>query len=434
MQNISDTIIACSSPLGRGAISLVRISGPDLTFLSQELKINNLFNKKTIVKEIQLKHDFKEKCVLTFFKSPNSFTGEDVLEVSCHGNPLIVELIIDFFVDLGCRRAGPGEFSLRGFINGKLSYLEAEAIDDLINSENELQLNASARSLAGEFEKKIDSLIDELLKLRVYLESNIDFSDEEIIKDFERFKKDLKDFNNKINEFIRDSDASRYLIEGVRVVITGPPNVGKSTLMNILCDENASIISEISGTTRDIIQRSVKIDNLSFLLHDTAGITNASQDPIEKEGVFLAQELLSNCDLIIEVVDVFSGNYSCDYDKPVIRLENKSDLSDDLNKKKINTSFLKNSGIEELKVKMIEKLNLPNSLDQITFSARSRHTKLLKMAKEELSEALKLDSEDSLELIADNLRYASNLLGEIKSPYTSDELLGEIFSSFCIGK
>ena len=134
MQNISDTIIACSSPLGRGAISLVRISGPDLTFLSQKLKIKNLVNKKAIVKEIQLKHDFKEKCVLTFFKSPNSFTGEDVLEVSCHGNPLIVEFIIDFFVDLGCRRAGPGEFSLRGFINGKLSYLEAEAIDDLILS------------------------------------------------------------------------------------------------------------------------------------------------------------------------------------------------------------------------------------------------------------------------------------------------------------
>ena len=202
MQNISDTIIACSSPIGRGAISLVRISGPDLTFLSQKLKLKNLVNKKAIVKEIQLNDSFKEKCVLTFFKSPNSFTGEDVLEISCHGNPLIVELIIDFFVDLGCRRAGPGEFSLRAFINGKLSYLEAEAIDDLINSENELQLNASARSLGGEFEKKIDSFIDELLKLRVYLESNIDFSDEEIIKDFEGFKQDLDHFNSKINDFI----------------------------------------------------------------------------------------------------------------------------------------------------------------------------------------------------------------------------------------
>ena len=153
--------------MGRGAISLVRISGPDLTFLSQKLKLKNLVNKKAIVKEIQLNDSFKEKCVLTFFKSPNSFTGEDVLEISCHGNPLIVELIIDFFVDLGCRRAGPGEFSLRAFINGKLSYLEAEAIDDLINSENELQLNASARSLDGEFEKKIDdSLLISYKKIR----------------------------------------------------------------------------------------------------------------------------------------------------------------------------------------------------------------------------------------------------------------------------
>ena len=434
MQNISDTIIACSSPLGRGAISLVRISGPNLTFLGQKLEVKNFIDRKAIVKEIQLNNDFKEKCVLTFFKGPNSFTGEDVLEISCHGNPLIVELIIDYFVDLGCRRAGPGEFSLRGFINGKLSYLEAEAIDDLINSENELQLKASARSLSGAFEKKIDSFIGELLKLRIYLESNIDFSDEEIIKDFEGFKTNLNTFTNKINDFIEDSNASRYLLEGVKVVITGPPNVGKSTLMNILCDKNASIVSEISGTTRDIIQRSAKIDNINFLLHDTAGITDTSEDPIEKEGVFLAQELLTNCDLVIEVVDVFSREYSGDYDKPVIRLENKSDLSNNLNKERINASFLKNTGIEELKVEMIEKLNLPSSLGQNAFSARSRHTKLLKMVKEELSEASNLDSENSLELIAENLRCASNLLGEIKSPYTSDELLGEIFSSFCIGK
>ena len=204
--------------------------------------------------------------------------------------------------------------------------------------------------------------------------------------------------------------------------------------MNILCDKNASIVSEISGTTRDIIQRSAKIDNINFLLHDTAGITDTSEDPIEKEGVFLAQELLTNCDLVIEVVDVFSREYSGDYDKPVIRLENKSDLSNNLNKERINASFLKNTGIEELKVEMIEKLNLPSSLGQNAFSARSRHTKLLKMVKEELSEASNLDSENSLELIAENLRCASNLLGEIKSPYTSDELLGEIFSSFCIGK
>ena len=434
MRDTSDTIVACSSPLGRGAISLIRVSGPDLSFLCGELGIKEIKNKEARVKEIPLQKGFKEKCVLTFFKGPNSFTGEDVLEISCHGNPLIVELIIDFFVDFGCRRAGPGEFSLRGFVNEKLSYLEAEAIDDLINSENILQLNASARSLSGKFENKVDELINDLIKLRVYLESDIDFSDEEIIVDFDTFKANLDSFNNKLDDFINDTNASKYLIEGAKVIITGPPNVGKSTLMNSLCDENASIVSENSGTTRDIIQRSVKIGNISFLLHDTAGITSFSDDPVEKEGILLAESLLSDCDLVIEVLDVFTESYVRSYDKPVIKVENKSDLSDKFRKDRIKASFLNGEGVEELKEEMIKKLNLPDMLDQITFSARSRHTKLLKMARTELTLAAKVGSVDALELIAENLRRASDFFGEIKSPYTSDELLGKIFSTFCIGK
>ena len=218
------------------------------------------------------------------------------------------------------------------------------------------------------------------------------------------------------------------------MIITGPPNVGKSTLMNSLCDENASIVSENSGTTRDIIQRSVKIDNISFLLHDTAGITSFSDDPVEKEGILLAEGLLSDCDLVIEVLDVFTEGYERSYDKPVIKVENKSDLSDKFKKDRIKASFLNGEGVEELKEEMIKKLNLPNMLDQITFSARSRHTKLLKMARMELTLAAKVDSVDALELIAENLRRASDFFGEIKSPYTSDELLGKIFSTFCIGK
>ena len=244
MYSLTDTIIACSSPPGRGAISIIRISGGDLTELLKKIGIKKIGNKESLVKELQLNSDFKEKCVLTFFKSPNSFTGEDILEINCHGNPLIVEIIINFFLEIGCRKAGPGEFTMRGFLNNKISFLEAEAIDDLINAESEEQLLASAKSLSGKFEKKVDEVIKDLKQLRVYAESNIDFSDQEILEDFDEFRRNLTIFTSKLDELISKTNSSKYLIEGVKVVITGPPNVGKSTLMNILTEEKTSIVSE----------------------------------------------------------------------------------------------------------------------------------------------------------------------------------------------
>ena len=434
MQDISDTIIACSSPLGRGAISLVRISGTDLTFLSQELKINNLFNKKAIVKEIQLKQDFKEKCVLTMFKKPNSFTGEDILEISCHGNPLIVSLLISYFVSKGCREAKPGEFSLRSFMNNKLTLLEAEAIDDLINAETEEQLLASSRSLSGSFDSKIDLVIEKLKNLRIYVESNIDFSDDEIISDFHEFRSNLNDFNNFLDEFIDEVGASKYLNEGVKVVLTGPPNVGKSTLMNYFTEVKTSIVSEIPGTTRDIVQKEVKINNLKFTLHDTAGIRETTKDPIETEGINLANKLIKDCDLIIEIIDKNTKNYCRSYIKPVIRILNKIDISDYRDKDRLNLSFFDKKDLTKLSNEVLKALKIPTNLNNISFSARSRHISLLYEARREIFESLKFKNDTDLELIAENLKRASDFLGEIKAPYTSDQLLGEIFSSFCIGK
>lgn len=434
MYSLTDTIIACSSPPGRGAISIIRISGGDLTELFKKIGIKKIGNKESLVKELQLNNDFKEKCVLTFFKSPNSFTGEDILEINCHGNPLIVEIIINFFLKIGCRKAGPGEFTMRGFLNNKISFLEAEAIDDLINAESEEQLLASAKSLSGKFEKKVDEVVKDLKQLRVYAESNIDFSDQEILEDFNEFRRNLTIFNSKLEELISKTNSSKYLIEGVKVVITGPPNVGKSTLMNILTEEKTSIVSEIQGTTRDLVQKTCKINNINFSLYDTAGIHEGSSDPIEQEGIALAKSLLDKSDVVIEIVDNTSDDYFVNYKKPVIRVRNKIDISQDSSENRLNVSLLNRIGIKEIKDALFDTLNIPNQAKLISFSARSRHTELMKHSLNELKAAASLSSDKNLELIAEHLRRASNFIGEIKSPYSSDDLLGEIFSSFCIGK
>jgi tRNA modification GTPase len=428
--SLTDTIIACSSPPGRGAISIIRISGGNLTELFKKIGIKKIGNKESLVKELQLNSDFKEKCVLTFFKSPNSFTGEDVLEINCHGNPLMVEIIINFFLKIGCRKAGPGEFTMRGFLNNKISFLEAEAIDDLISAESEEQLLASAKSLSGKFEKKVDEAIKDLKQLRVYAESNIDFSDQEILEDFDEFKRNLTIFIRKLEELISKTNSSKYLIEGV----TGPPNVGKSTLMNILTEEKTSIVSEIQGTTRDLVQKSCKINNINFSLYDTAGIHEGSSDPIEQEGIALAKSLLDKSDVVIEIVDNTSDDYFVNYKKPVIRVKNKIDISQDVSENRLNVSLLNRIGIKEIKDALFDTLNIPNQAKLISFSARSRHTELMKHSLNELKAAASLSSDKNLELIAEHLRRASNFIGEIKSPYSSDDLLGEIFSSFCIGK
>ena len=266
------------------------------------------------------------------------------------------------------------------------------------------------------------------------MESNIDFSDDEIIDDFKEFKLNLDNFNLFLSEFIDEVGASKYLNEGVKVVLTGPPNVGKSTLMNYFTNVKTSIVSEIPGTTRDIVQKEVKIKNLKFSLYDTAGIRETTKDPIEIEGINLANEIIKDCDLIIEIIDKNSKNYCKSYNKPVIRILNKIDISDYRDKDRLNLSFFDKKDLAKLSNELFKELKIPSNLNNISFSARSRHISLLNEARKEMFESLKFENDSDLELIAENLKRASDFIGEIKAPYTSDQLLGEIFSSFCIGK
>ena len=436
MINFEDTIIACSSPLGSGAISCIRISGKDCPKIFKKITKKDIKHKKVGVYDIQLGNGIKEKCVLTSYLFPNSYTGEDTIEVSCHGNPIIVDLILSFLNELGCRYAEPGEFTMRAYLNEKISLLEAEAISDLISAESLEKIKMVNKSLKGEFQKETNKIILRLKKLRAETEGEIDFNDQETNINLAELKTKIKDFNITLAEFNGKIEEAVLVNEGVKTIITGPENAGKSTLMNILTKNNTSIVSEIPGTTRDLISKSVKIQGIKFEFIDSAGFSKKKQGQLEKIGTAKAKAALKEADLIIELKDPENLEYEVSYPKElkIIKVINKSDLLKEKleNQLYISAKFKENIG--ELEENLISAVFFNKDKALNGFSARSRHSKLLALSLKESLMAENLCDESSIELCAEHLKMASDLLGQIQNPYSSDDLLGEIFSSFCIGK
>jgi tRNA modification GTPase len=434
--NFEDTIIACSSPLGSGAISCIRISGKDCPKIFKEITKKEIKHKKVNIADIQLRNDIKEKCVLTSYLSPNSYTGEDTIEVSCHGNPIIVELVLSFLNDLGCRHAEPGEFTMRAYLNEKISLIEAEAISDLISAESLEKIKIVNKSLKGEFQIETNKIILILKKLRTETEGEIDFNDQETNIDLSGLKTKIKDFNNLLAEFNSKIEDAVLVNEGVKTIITGPENAGKSTLMNILTRNNTSIVSEVPGTTRDLISKSVKIQGIKFEFIDSAGFSQKEQGALEKIGADKAKAALREANLIIELKDPENLDYKMSYPKDlkIIKVINKSDLLKEKCEDQLYISAKFEQNIEELEESLIGAVFFNKSKALNGFSARSRHSKLLALSLKESLMAENLCDESSIELCAEHLKMASDLLGQIQNPYSSDDLLGEIFSSFCIGK
>ena len=395
-----------------------------------------MVHREAAICEIHLEHGLTEKCVLTSFVSPNSYTGEDVIEISCHGNPLIVELIISKLNSLGCRNAEPGEFTMRSYLNEKISLVEAETIADLISAETYEKLKTINKSLSGEFEKEISETISKLKKIRTKIEGEIDFNDQSININVMSLKSELKDFNMFFNDFIAKIEAAVLLNEGVKVVITGPENAGKSTLMNVLAEENVSIVSEIPGTTRDLLSKSIKIQGFIFDFVDTAGLSDEQHGKIEKIGIERAKKVLNQANIIIELIDPENINYKAQYPREpkVLKVINKLDLFEKSIESKLCISAKYNKNINELKDSLVSVAFKSKNKTLEGFSARTRHLELINKCYAETIAAEKLCFEDTVELSAEHLKSASNFLGQIMSPYSSDDLLGEIFSSFCIGK
>ena len=433
MLSEKDTIVACSSPPGRGAISLIRMSGDKALSIIQKITKNKLKEQVSVVK-FPLNADLIEKCVLTIFKAPNSYTGEDIVEISTHGNPYIVEEVIKKCLDSGAKIANPGEFTLRAFLNNKLSLDQSEAVKEIINANSKASLKAAQNSLEGGLRVKISEVQDKLRETRVLVETLIDFSDEDVNVYIEEVISKINEFKHFFASFNEDMKAYSSISNDVKVVVIGPPNSGKSTLINAIIGKKVSIVSEKQGTTRDVVTSSCLIDGIRFVFSDTAGIRKTS-DKIEKEGINLSKRALKSADIVIYLADKEN-----DFDKlPIIK--NKKNIfvlnKIDLTNKKAPVGGFAISAKTKKNLKLLKKALAHNFLklnQEELLSVNIRHLDLIKKAYKNIALISPSLVSSNLELVAENLRNCDELLGEIYDPISSDDMLGKIFNKFCIGK
>ncbi|ACV28051.1 tRNA uridine-5-carboxymethylaminomethyl(34) synthesis GTPase MnmE [Kangiella koreensis] len=448
-----DTIAAIATPPGRGGVGIIRVSGKDATKISQVI-----LGKSIKVREAtylpfldHLGHTI-DQGIAILFKAPNSFTGEDVLELQGHGGPVILDMLLKEVVSAGARIARPGEFSERAFLNDKLDLAQAEAIADLIESTSEQAARSAMRSLQGEFSNKVNQLVESLIHLRIYVEAAIDFPEEEI--DFlsdGKVQTDLYAIIDAIKQLKKEAQQGSILREGMTVVIAGKPNAGKSSLLNTLAGKESAIVTEIAGTTRDVLREHIHIDGLPVHIIDTAGLRE-SDDTVEKIGIERAWQEIDKADQIVLVADASETHQFVPHeidpaftkfeqfkDKLLI-VANKVDLTDQLELpdateyKVLPLSAKTGQGIEELKNTLKDIVGFKQTSEG-SFIARRRHLDAIERALLYCENGRQqLEVYHAGELLADELRQAQNALSEITGEFTADDLLGRIFSSFCIGK
>lgn len=428
-----ETIVACSTPPGRGAISVIRLSGDKALSIIQKITKNKP-KKETSLLNFPLDEGLNEKCVLTIFKSPNSYTGEDVVEISTHGNPLIVEKVIDKCLNSGAKIAKPGEFTLRAFLNNKLTLDQSEAVVEIINANSKASLKAAQNSLDGGLKVKISKVQEKLREVRVLVETLIDFVDEDIEVYLDEIISKIVEFKSFFKTFDEDMKSYSSISGDVKVVVIGPPNSGKSTLINAIIGEKVSIVNKERGTTRDVVSSSCEIDGIRFIFKDTAGIHETS-NKIEEEGIKLSKKALKSADIVLYLAEKKS-----DFDKmPIFKSKknifvlNKIDLVD----KKAPPEGFAISAKTKKNLKLLKAALTQSFLklnQEEVLSVNIRHLNLIKQAYKKVTLISTNLIGSNLELVAENLRNCDELLGEIYDPISSDDMLGKIFNKFCIGK
>ena len=447
----TDTIVAPATPPGRGGIGIVRVSGPKVPEIAAVL-LGDLPPARIarFARFLDAAQDPIDAGLALFFPAPHSYTGEHVLELHGHGGPAVLEAVVARVLDLGARRAQPGEFTLRAFLNEKVDLAQAEAIADLIDAGSREAARAAMRSLRGEFSAMVHGLTEAVIDVRTYVEAAIDFPEEEI--DFladrqlhERFRT-LTDHFEAIE---RSARQGALLRDGMTVVLAGRPNAGKSSLLNRLAGYDAAIVTPIPGTTRDIVRERIDIDGMPLHVLDTAGLRDGA-DEVEAEGIRRAHEQMRRADRVLFVIDLLNDPHAAAFtaerdrlppDVPVTLVLNKSDraagipLADTVaGPPRVAISALTGEGIERLRAHLKECVGF-TSIDTGTVSARRRHLDALTRARGMVAEAeRRLRERRSGELLAEDLRAAQQALSEITGEFTSEDLLGRIFGSFCIGK
>ncbi|MES9828642.1 MAG: tRNA uridine-5-carboxymethylaminomethyl(34) synthesis GTPase MnmE [Candidatus Thiodiazotropha sp.] len=444
-----DTITAVATPQGRGSVGIVRISGPACRDIADAL-LDTIPSSRQACFMPFLDQDRSviDSGLAMFFPKPHSFTGEDVLELQGHGGPVVMDLLLQRTLQLGARLARPGEFSERAFLNGKLDLVQAEAIADLIDAESQAAARSATRTLQGAFSNKIDRLVESLIELRLYVESAIDFPEEEI--DFltcSNVSERLHSILDEIESTRQSAHSGRLLRDGLTLVIAGRPNAGKSSLLNALAGAEAAIVTEIPGTTRDLLRERITIDGMPLHIIDTAGLRE-SHDPVEAEGIRRAKKEIEQADRVLWVFDDSTDPHHLAIDRdqlpkgvPVTLIRNKIDIAgntpgifEDESEVEVALSATRGDGIDLLTTHLKQCVGYRH-LGEGDFIARRRHLDALERAIEHLHQGeLSLRRDQAGELLAEDLRLAQQSLSEITGEFTADDLLGRIFSSFCIGK
>ena len=446
----NETIAAIATPPGRGGIGVIRVSGPAAPDIARSLT-NKLPKPReaTLCRFVDGDNEAIDEGIVIYFAAPSSFTGEEVIELQGHGGPVVQDMLLARVVELGARLARPGEFSERAFLNGKLDLAQAEAVADLIESGSTQAARSALRSLQGVFSKEIHQLVEMLTRLRVYVEAAIDFPEEEI--DFladNRVHEELVQIENQFDQLLAATKQGCLLHDGMTVVLVGKPNAGKSSLLNVLAGQDSAIVSAIPGTTRDIIREYIQIDGMPVHVLDTAGLRE-SGDEIESEGVRRAQAAMEKADRVLLIIDD-SDTTDDELEKMIAELpgssprtvvRNKIDLTnkepiyiDTRCYKEVLVSAKTGAGMDKLRQHLKDCMGFQAS-GEGTFMARRRHLDAIERAQAHLGEGKKqLQESKAGELLAEELRLAQKALGEITGEVTSDDLLGEIFSTFCLGK
>ena len=446
MTNKVETICAIASAIGQSGIGIVRVSGPLAKSTSKKILQADLKPRYAYYGAFYDQNNVIDKGVAIFFPGPNSYTGEDVVEFQGHGGTSVLRKILEITMSSGVRLAEPGEFSKRAFLNGKMDLIQAEAIQDLIQSNSEESALSAVRSLTGEFSIKINQVLSELISLRVFIEATIDFSDEEIdfIESHEVSNK-LHTLKESLLDIQQTATQGAILRDGIHVAIAGKPNAGKSSLLNMLTKESSAIVTDIAGTTRDVLKETIHIDGMPIHIIDTAGLHD-SDDVVEQEGIRRAHNEINNADIILLVFDSRDSKANLSIlpdsvkNKPKILVRNKIDLAGNKSSVKkvgniteISISAKNGDGIDTLRESLSEFAGLNSGIEGV-FVARKRHLDAIEETLEFINSALSQLNSGSSELVAEDLRQAGMKLGQITGEFSSDDLLGEIFSSFCIGK
>ncbi|MFB6346592.1 MAG: tRNA uridine-5-carboxymethylaminomethyl(34) synthesis GTPase MnmE [bacterium] len=455
----SDTIAAIATPAGEGGVGMIRVSGPDTLSAGQPNLTEDSFELKPRHSTLcgfkqQNSNDILDRGLVTYYPEPDSYTGEDVLELACHGSPLLLQTLLEDLTSRdSVRLAEPGEFTRRAFENGKLDLAQADAVASLISARSEAALRSSARQLEGELSQVVEDLRDTLIYCRSRIEAGLDFSDEDSVGaiPFDDIEDRLRNVQSRIEDLIAEGQRGQLLEQGCRTALVGRPNVGKSSLMNQLLRSDRAIVTSQPGTTRDVITDQIDINGIPFQLHDTAGIHD-EPDEIEAEGVRRSKSTLEDADLILFMLNGHDGLTDADRNIaeliqgfPTITVVNKNDLEQTLSDRHVQDtlelepdcriSARTGEGLEELKQLMTTRLMGDEVTIENPLVTQTRHVQALEDCLENLNRALKgIDQDLDPTLIAQDLHEASDASARITGQITTDDLLDRIFSTFCIGK